>query len=1029
MTSCLAEDTVLAFVEGRLADARVAEVDEHVDSCATCRQLVLAVARSERTQTPGDAQLDVALSPTLAYVDLEPPRARPVLAPGSHYGRYVVAELLGKGGSGAVYAALDPELDRRIAIKVLRHEGAGPQEARLVREGRAIARLAHPNVVTVFDVGTHESSVFVAMELVEGASLDRWLAEPRPWREVLDAFLQAGEGLRAAHAAGLVHRDFKPANVLIGRDGRVRVGDFGLARFVDSEPTTPPTARDANSPVDLTRTGSLLGTPAYMSPEQFEGKRIDERSDLFSFSVALFEGLYGKRPFAGTTPAALYEAIIAGAITTPSTADVPAWIRNVVLRGLAARPEDRYPSLAAMLAELRVDRGARRKRWLAGGGAVAALGTAAVLAVVLRDDANACAVGDEVLAGVWDPARKAEVAKAFRSAATVDAELTLMATTTKLDAYVEAWTALKQKTCAHQGEAEGALRTICLDDRRTELRALTSLFANADAVVVHNAITAVDKLTPLARCENVAALASRVPPPKDPITHARVLSLRARIEEVRAQERAGQWAEAYHRARALTDEAALIAYRPLQGEALLVAGRLADRLGDPKASESYLTRAVQAASAGSDDRTAAEAWIEQVGVVGLGLGRYDDALARVGHATAAIERMGGDELATAALDQTRAYNLVELGRYAEARQVMDGVLATRRRLSSEADVSISLALSSIIDIRLGKFDAAHTASLEVLALREKAFGPHHPEVGAALHDLAMAKYRLGDYAAAEHIFRRALEVTERALGPEHPRVAEVLSDFGLLLRTTARYAEAREVYARSIAIAERSADPTSVTSQLHNLGSVYVLEGKAAEAEATLQRALQILIAGKGAEHPEVATFYASLSQAYVLTERWDDGLEAIRKAIAIHEKTLGPTHVEVAFDHSNLGELYLEAGRIPEAAQAYAHAAALFEKLDEPRGHAIALTNLGLVELRRKRPAEAIPYLEKAIVLDEKLFGTNHSDLMFDLMPLGRALLEVGRRDASAHVYERALALDGAERFPDEVATAKAQLKKLGRR
>ncbi|MCX4247390.1 serine/threonine-protein kinase [Paraliomyxa miuraensis] len=350
-------------------------------------------------------------------------------------GRYRVEGQLGAGGVGMVYAAHDPVLERRVAVKLLRSDRletmAGPAGDRLREEAQAMARLAHPNVVTVYDVGEHEGGVYIAMELVEGRSLRGWIGETaRPWREVLSAYFQAGRGLAAAHDVGLVHRDFKPGNVLMGRDGRVRVLDFGLAmagpggavlvaedadavddtceieayhrqnRITEVEttvdesgkpsrgeperrPVVPqprplprtdvlatlegaeltvegsiirtmgPNATNPGAPPGLSGSGIIAGTPAYMAPEVFLGRPADARSDQFSFCVALFEGLYGYRPFVGSTPEAIRAEVLAGRMRPPpSRSRVPRFVHAAVMQGLARHRQDRHASVRSMLASI-----------------------------------------------------------------------------------------------------------------------------------------------------------------------------------------------------------------------------------------------------------------------------------------------------------------------------------------------------------------------------------------------------------------------------------------------------------------------------------------------------------------------------------------------------------------------------------------------------------------------------------------------------------------------------------------------------
>jgi eukaryotic-like serine/threonine-protein kinase len=276
------------------------------------------------------------------------------IAPGALYGRYMILERVGAGGMGVVYKAFDPHLDRKVALKLVRVGKAGSDASegreRLLREAQAIAKLSHPNVVAVFDVGSLAGEVYVAMEYVDGESLAAWLrAGPRDEDEVLDVYLQAGRGLAAAHRAGVVHRDFKPENVLVGHDGRVRVVDFGLAQAperlpVGDEESTAVRAELHDDGEPLTETGAVLGTPAFMSPEQHLGRATDPATDQFSFCVALFEALYGEHPFSAGGVKELAQAVVAGVVREPPrAARVPRAIRKALVRGMSASPSARWP--------------------------------------------------------------------------------------------------------------------------------------------------------------------------------------------------------------------------------------------------------------------------------------------------------------------------------------------------------------------------------------------------------------------------------------------------------------------------------------------------------------------------------------------------------------------------------------------------------------------------------------------------------------------------------------------------------------
>src|SRR6185369_4327769 len=360
------------------------------------------------------------------------------LARGASIGRYIVLAMVGRGGMGEVYAAYDPELDRKVAVKLLRVKpgnGVSLSEgrARTLREAQAIARLSHPNVVVAYDVGTFEDKVFIAMEYVEGNTLTYWLqVQPRHWQDKLKVFTDAGHGLAAAHEKGLIHRDFKTDNVMISRDRHVRVMDFGLARQVQDKaapgpapaatsgataspeakggasgvvqaipirilsgasagndgPPTMVVATDPSAPIPiegrsssgmfdarLTRTGAMMGTPAYMAPEQFLGTPTDARSDQFSFCISLYEALYGERPFEGSSMTTLTSNVVHGHVRpAPDGAKVPLWVRKVLLRGLQPRARDRWPSMEAMIAALEKDPSVQRRKWLAAGGAIVLIG-------------------------------------------------------------------------------------------------------------------------------------------------------------------------------------------------------------------------------------------------------------------------------------------------------------------------------------------------------------------------------------------------------------------------------------------------------------------------------------------------------------------------------------------------------------------------------------------------------------------------------------------------------------------------------
>ncbi len=559
--SCLDENQVVALAEGAISAAERVTIDAHLDVCAACRSLVAAAAAPHPNDT---LAADVQLQSTTT------------LRTGSLVARYVILRVLGAGGMGMVYAAHDPQLDRKVAIKVLRRldaAGADALRMRLVREAQSMARLTHPNVVAVHDVGAFDGQVFIVMEAVDGITLAHWLRdERRGTREVLRVFLQAAEGLAAAHAVGLVHRDFKPDNVLIAGDGRVLVTDFGLARSTDAPMPAP-----GESPVDprqLTQTGALVGTPAYMAPEQMAGAEVTPCSDVFSFCVALYEALYRERPFAGDTVDEVRAAIVREAVReAPRGTREPVWIREIMLRGLRADPAVRPQSMRQLITELARDPAVRRRRALLLAAALLIVATAIgvpVARAVAR--VRACRQGGARFDRVLSPARL----DALRAATPAERGDTLPAEAegrrrslvNKLRDYRRDWIRTFQDACeATNARGEQSpelldLRMSCLDERLAGVDEAAVLLARGDPAVEEK-LLAQSVPEPLAACSNRAALLAPTPLPRDRAIRAQVESLRARRARLELLGDAGAYHDARRQGAALLAEARALAYAPL----------------------------------------------------------------------------------------------------------------------------------------------------------------------------------------------------------------------------------------------------------------------------------------------------------------------------------------------------------------------------------------------------------------------------------------------------------------------------------
>jgi len=823
---------------------------------------------------------------------------------GAAVGRYVALDRIGSGGMGVVYAAYDPELDRRVALKLLRPDrfSGEADRLRLLREAQALARLADPHVVAVYDAGTFGDRVFVAMELVEGETLRQWLrVGPRSWREVLDRFLPAGRGLAAAHAAGLAHRDFKPENVLLGRDGRVRVVDFGLAKALAEAVPEPPAEGAGGEPGDalatpLTEWGALLGTPAYMAPEQLRGIAADARSDQFSFCVALHEGLYGERPFAGANPRAIAEAVTRGTVReAPAGTKVPGWLRSVVLRGLKASPEDRYPAMAGLLRDLERDPEAVRHRWLAAAAIVLLTGAVfSSLGYFQARRARLCAGAEEQVARVWNDGRRQAIHAAFLATRAPFAEGLWKSVAHSLDRYLKDWAVLHGEACEAtrlRGEQSEDLldrRMVCLDQRLQEAGAAADLFAAADRQVLQQAHKMIAGLTPIDTCGDIEALTANVPPPRDPRLRRSVEAVRAKLAEVQALAGAGKVAAALPRAVAAEAAARPLGYGPLEAEALLQKGKLQDANGDPHGSEETLFAALVAAQAAGHPEVAARAAAQLTWVTGYEQDRAADGHRWFRQAEGIAEgAKGGDAL------------------HAELLQQLADVLANERRYPEALEVT-----------------------LRAEALAEKSLGLRHPRVAALLVLAAKLTSQMGREEEALRDLFRGLAIQRQLLEPDHPDFANTYNILGNIYANLQRNQEAVTAFERAVDIARRQYGPNHwlVGGYLIGLATAHQNLRHLAEALRLDREALAIFEGTYGAEPPLAPIVLNNMGEVLRLLNRQEEAIAAYRRALSIQEKLLGPSHPDLGHSLLGIAEAYLDLGRPREAIAPAERALALRE-------------------------------------------------------------------------------------------------------
>ncbi len=829
------------------------------------------------------------------------PRARrPALGVGEKLDRFEVIGVLGGGGMGLVVSAYDPVLDRKVAIKLLHPESEGsvPTQGarqRLVREAQAMARISHPNVITVFEVGTAAEQVFIAMELVEGATLTAWLARRRPWREVAAVFEKAGQGLAAAHAAGLVHRDFKPDNVLIGDDGRVRVTDFGLVATRATAAGVGAQGRlSVTTPLDgtITLEGALLGTPAYMAPEQHERRAVDARTDQFAFCIALYEALFRRPAFAGESYDEFSANVCAGRVQAPAhDVDVPARLRSAVLRGLAPRSEDRHPSMQALLEALRPP--PRRWPWVAVAAAgVAVVGGGAWMAARGASSPAVCRGAERLLAGVWDDALERQTRDAFAASGRPYAAGTFERIDRALDEWSDAWAAMHTGACeatrvhGEQSEALMDLRMACLDARRTQVAALTRLFARADAAVVDGAARAVTDLPRLDTCADITTLAAAFPRPADPAVRQAVDVFAARLDEVDALTTTGQYSRALEAAHAAVDDVAALDFPPSRARALALLGILQQRVSESVAAEATLRDAAQWAARARDDRLLARIYASLVLVVGYEQARYDDGLGLLTVARAAIERAGGDDLLEAQLLGGTALIHVQQAHHAQARDELARALPIVERARGPEHPDVARLLSYVSAAYEGEGNLRESLAYEerALAIRERALGAEHPDAAASLHNIAGLLGSLGDLEGASAREARALAIWQRVHGPDHPDVALAENAIGNIRWQQKRHAEARAHFERGLRITQETlgGQHPSVASFEFNLGELGNDQGQPELAVHHCARGRVLFVASKGPDHPGLGEFDSCLARAHLRAGRLEQARASAEQGLTL---------------------------------------------------------------------------------------------------------------------------------------------------
>ncbi|MCC6335018.1 MAG: serine/threonine protein kinase, partial [Myxococcales bacterium] len=896
------DDRLAAFVHGALETAPLAELSHHLEDCESCRHRLTALKAS---LSSGPPTVTVSGQVVRRVDDAPPP-----LPKGARVGRYEVDAEIGRGGMGRVYSAFDPQLSRKVALKLLLAGGglasdSAGARARLLREAQALAQLSHPNVVAVHDVGPHEDGVFLAMELVEGQTLRAWMAaKPRAWKEALEVLRAAGEGLAAAHAKGLVHRDFKPENVLVGNDGRVRVLDFGLARaqtvLAQAGPSAPgsPSQALTGSTLDspVTVEGVVAGTAGYVAPELFDGKAADARSDQFAFAVVLYEALFHQRPFEGRTMAEFYRALRERPAQAPRGHQVPAWLTEQVLKALAVEPTARHPSMRALLDAITPPLEARVRRGpLAAVAALALVGVVAAVLVSRRQTHPNCAE-DDPLAQLWSAEQRAKVEAALKGAGKADADDVARRVLSLLDGRASAWRTANTQACqalaaaSTEAQAESLLRLACLERLKSEFKAMTALLQQADAKMSNHAVGATQSLEVPSRCADPRALMGVSAPVVDPALRLKNEELRGRLDAAKALASAGQTGPALDALDALAAQARREKLPALEADALILSGRLRARTQAFNDARRDLGEALAIANTHGLDLEIFLASARLAFVAGLDR-KPREAEPMLKLAASARERLGKDALLEAEFLEARSTVALSQGDQASSLEDRRQVLALRRAALGEDHLETIAALNNMAVgfERMGRLpDAAETLNRARLTC-DRALPAGHPGCILIASNEGWTLIGTGRYEEAISILEPTVARAEKYLGAESPPVAIVLSNLTAALARAKRGEAALAAGNRAVALLEKAEDDTSLADTLTARGEAWLALSRPAAAREDCDRALTLGKRVLEKDALELGEYTLCLGRAQLALGQAAEAVATLERSVQIREQSAWP--------------------------------------------------------------------------------------------------------------------------------------------
>jgi serine/threonine protein kinase/tetratricopeptide (TPR) repeat protein len=935
-----------------------------------------------------EAPTQAGVAPNPMHASGRPPPHVEAFERGTIVDRYTILERVGKGGMGEVYAAYDSKLDRRVALKLLLSPDEGG-ESRLAREAQAMARLSHPNVVAVFDTGVIEGRRFLAMEFVQGSTLRGWLhAAKRTIPEILKVYMQAGRGLAAAHEAGLVHRDFKPDNVLVSPQGAVKVTDFGLVRAEEDEEarradvleklaarlassgggdsaagkvgadpeTMAPTDRMAalslpspsssNRSLDtpMTEAGALLGTLGYMAPEQYLSEPVNAKTDQFAFAVALWDALYGQKPFEGKGVLELADATVNGRLRVPPRgSSVPTHIHRVLVRALKPEKSDRYPSLQLLLEDLARDPAAQRRKVVTI--AAVALATLGVIVqsqrVLASRQGKLCSAAEPLAHEVWNDAVKRDVEASMVGTGVTFAKDTWTRTEAQLDAYMAKWARMHEETCratriaGYQPEPLMTVRMACLEQRRAQVKALTHVLDHADRQTVERAVEASKNLPAVEDCGDVTSLTSVKTLPASPEQRAAIEALGREVGELRVRADAGKYKDVTSAAVGLVERVRATGYEPLLADALLVLGDAQDHLGLKTDAATTLREAAYAAEAGRADEVKTRALVLLIGVL-ADQRKFDEADVTSQFASASSSRLTDPEAYRAELYSANAWVACRAGRYDDSAALFRKAIAVAERNADAKPVRLARMYSRAGGMLgdAGHFDEAFDLLDRADATFVRVLGADHPARLAAAVNRGATYLDKGDWAHAVETSDKALVLAARALPPESGTLANLHNNRADALIELKEYDDAIATSHRAVEIGKAVFGPKAVNTAgfMITYGEALARAGRSDDAVAAINEVLSILEPALPADHEWLGEARATRGGANVARHAPRDAIVDLERALVTYKGITHKTFVArqtEAFSQAMLARALWETGtRTPRVGELVKSALGTYEAM-----------------------------------------------------------------------------------------------------